>query len=60
MKFETEDFLWGFLSSLELHPNRTDLKPILHKGILGFFIVSEKLFHISRRILILNTFDVFS
>jgi hypothetical protein len=60
MKFETGEFHWVLLWSLELHPNRTNLKPILHRDILGFFIVSQKMFNISRKNLILDTFTVFS
>jgi hypothetical protein len=60
MKFETREFLRGLLWSLELHPNRRNLKYILHKDILGFFIVSQKLFHTTRRNLIVYSFSVFS
>jgi hypothetical protein len=60
MEFETGDFHCDFMCSLEFHPNRTNLKSILHQVILGFFIVSQKLFHISQRNLMLDTFSVFS
>jgi hypothetical protein len=60
MILETGDFLWVLLWTLDLHSNRTNLKPILHRDILSFFIVSQKLFHISGQNLILNTFGIFS
>jgi hypothetical protein len=60
MKFKNGDFHWDLLWSLDLHHNRTDLKPILHNDILSFYIVSKKLFHISRGNLILDTFGVFA
>jgi hypothetical protein len=60
MKLETGDFLRCLLWSLDLHPNRRNLKPILHKDILAFIIVSQKLFHTTRRNIMLDTFIVFS
>jgi hypothetical protein len=38
-----------------LQLNGTNLKDSSHKDILGFFIVSQKLFDMSRRNLILDT-----
>jgi hypothetical protein len=56
MKFYSGDLHRLLLWSLELLLNRTNLKPMSHMDIMGFFIISHKLFDISRRNLIPDTF----